>query len=309
MEISVKCKQCNCDFLKCSYEITRSEKLGYKNHFCSNKCCVKYNNNIHRDILPKKHREEYYKNPKLCLYCNSIIPYEKKNSNLNYCSRRCAAIHTQKDGGHCKWDEKGKQYLRELSKKNPYFNGTIQSPRRGNGKNGLVSQRIISNKICPTCGLSFRPKKINQICCNRKCRNKWIIHSGYLKGKGLGGYREKGGRGKQGWYKGYYCSSSWELAWVIYQLEHGVKFKRNTEGFEYEFNGRKYKFYPDFQMDETNNYVEVKGYLDKKNTAKISSFPYQLNVIGRKEIKPFIEYTELKYGKDYTHLYETKKSS
>ena len=39
-----------------------------------------------------------------------------------------------------------------------------------------------------------------------------------------GGKRHGSGRGKKGWYKGYYCDSTWELAWVIYQLDHGVKF-------------------------------------------------------------------------------------
>lgn len=31
-----------------------------------------------------------------------------------------------------------------------------------------------------------------------------------------GGYRPGSGIGKQGWYKNYWCDSSWELAYVIY---------------------------------------------------------------------------------------------
>ena len=128
--------------------------------------------------------------------------------------------------------------------------------------------------------------------------------TGYLKGKS-GGYRKNSGRGKQGWYKGYFCQSSWELAWVIYQLDHKLKFKRNTQGFEYKFENKKYKFYPDFVLDN-GEYVEVKGYMTDKNKSKFLHFPHTLTVIGKNDIKPYIEYVEKKYGKNYLNLYEKK---
>ena len=43
-----------------------------------------------------------------------------------------------------------------------------------------------------------------------------------------GGYRQGSGRGKKGWYKGFFCDSSWELAYVIYCLDHNIDIKRNT---------------------------------------------------------------------------------
>lgn len=271
------------------------EQRGYKNHFCSSKCSCEYNKNINQNILPKKRQEEYYKNPKKCLYCHSIISYEKKNDNFEYCSRRCAAIHTQKDGGHCKWDDDDKERIREQSKKNPYFNGTIKKyPKLG------------KDIICPICNNTFYKSRISKkICCSKKCSYEYIKKNNIWKNGKHGGYRQKGGRGKQGWYKGYFCNSSWELAWVIYQLDKGFQFKRNTKGFEYEFDKKKYKFYPDFILDN-GEYVEIKAYIDAKNFAKISMFPYKLNVIGKKDITPFIQYTEEKYGKDYIKLYEPK---
>ena len=42
-----------------------------------------------------------------------------------------------------------------------------------------------------------------------------------------GGLRHGSGRGKKGWYKGYWCDSTWELAWVIYQLDNGKVPVRN----------------------------------------------------------------------------------
>jgi len=111
------------------------------------------------------------------------------------------------------------------------------------------------------------------------------------------------GRGKQGWYKGFYCQSSWELAWVIYALDHNINFKRNTEGFEYEFEAKKHKYYPDFIVGNTS-YVEVKGYNSKQWKAKQEQFQHTLEIVDRKKIKPYLDYAIGKYGKDFITVYE-----
>lgn len=290
MKILVNCKQCSIEFLKSLSEIKRSKS---NNHFCSNRCICDYNISI-RKILAQKHQEEYDINPKRCPQCQLPIPYRQKLVQI-YCSQKCGALHTQKNGGHCTWDDEGKARLRELSKKNPYFNGTTHC----HPKNGL-------DVNCPVCNkIFYKNKSSTRLYCSKKCAYQNIKLNNIWKDGKHGGYREKGGRGKQGWYKGYYCSSSWELAWAIYQLEHGLQFIRNKEGFEYEFDGNKYKFYPDFILDN-GEYVEIKAFIDKKNAAKILYFPHKLNVIGRNDIKPFIQYATEKYGKDYIKLYEKK---
>lgn len=120
-----------------------------------------------------------------------------------------------------------------------------------------------------------------------------------------GGNKSGSGRGKKGWYKGYWCDSSWELAYVIYNLEHNIQFIRNKEGFEYEFENKKYKYYPDFILED-GTYVEIKGYLDKKNEIKIKSFYKKLIIIDKKGIKQYIDYVVEKYGKGYIKLYNKK---
>jgi hypothetical protein len=118
--------------------------------------------------------------------------------------------------------------------------------------------------------------------------------------KNGGGYRKGSGRGKSGWYKGYWCDSTWELAWVIYNLDHGIKFERNKEGFEYEYLGKKFKYYPDFIIEDS--YLEIKGHMDKKNLEKIKQFPHKLIIISAKEIDIFIDYAKEKYKVDYLPL-------
>ena len=125
------------------------------------------------------------------------------------------------------------------------------------------------------------------------------------KNKKSGGPRKGGGHGKHGWYKGYWCDSSWELAWVIYNLDHGIKFERCKEKFEYEFEGKKYNYYPDFKL-ENGTYVEIKGYSTSRWCAKSDqvSPKISLYVIDRQKIQMFIDYVKSKYGKDFIKLYQ-----
>lgn len=123
----------------------------------------------------------------------------------------------------------------------------------------------------------------------------------------IGGLRQGSGRGKRGWYKGFWCDSSWELAYVIWNLEHNIKIKRNKEPFEYCFNGQLRKYYPDFILED-GIYVEIKGYYTKQTREKIDAFPKNrtLLLIDKHSIKEYIDYAVNKYGKDFYNLYENK---
>ena len=125
--------------------------------------------------------------------------------------------------------------------------------------------------------------------------------------KNWGGLRRGSGRGMKGWYLGYWCDSSWELAWVIYHLENGFTFERNDKGFEYFYKNKIKKYYPDFIMD--GKYYEIKGRkgfnsLDNQNKQKIIQFKEEILVFYEKEMEPILEYCINKYGKDFTKLYD-----
>jgi len=120
-----------------------------------------------------------------------------------------------------------------------------------------------------------------------------------------GGYREKGGRGKSGYFNGIYCNSSWELAYLIYCRDYNINVTRNKEGFHYNFENKKFRYYPDFILDD-KIYVEVKGYKDKRYNDKISQFPYKLEIIDKEKIDSYLKYVIEKYGKNFIELYEEK---
>jgi hypothetical protein len=280
-DIMVNCGFCDVKFLKSETQVKKT-----KNNFCSIGCCM----GSHRRILCAKKEDridQYNKNPKKCTHCNADL--ERSKRRYKFCSSRCAATETQKLGGHRKWTEEEKKKLSDWAKKQ------VRAPK------------IRIKKECVNCKKVFEiyPYRKNQIGCSRRCSFQYIKENGLFKGK-CGGYREKGGRGKQGRYKGYYCHSSWELAWVIYNIDHNIGFKRNTEGFPYDFNGRTYKFFPDFIIESTKEYVEIKGYLDDKNKAKMLFFPHALNLIDKDSIKTYIDYAIEKYGYNFISVYEDK---
>lgn len=282
--IQCKCEGCGINFNKSKSEVNRS-KTGI--HYCTNICQV--------SSLKKKNEIKYiekqavYKScPNLCKNCNKPICYDNKHNK--FCCSSCSATFNQKDGGHKKWSFEEKLKLSNVIK-NGYLSGKIKP---SNPKKDKIK------KLCIKCGNEFfelpYTSSIRKFC-SRTCSNVGANRSMN------GGFREKGGRGKQGWYKGVYCQSSWELAWVIYALDHDIKFKRNTEGFEYKFETKKHKYYPDFIVGD-KSYVEVKGYNSKQWAAKHGQFKHNLEIIDRKKIKPYLDYAIQKYGKDFIKVYE-----
>ena len=111
-----------------------------------------------------------------------------------------------------------------------------------------------------------------------------------------------GGEAHRGWYRGIWCDSSWELALVIWCLDHGVEIVRSTKRFPYPFhNGVRY-YQPDFVVD--GQYVEVKGVMDGRSRRKLANFPMPIRVVGKREIQPMLDYAKSKCGEDFWKLLE-----
>ena len=127
--------------------------------------------------------------------------------------------------------------------------------------------------------------------------------------KAYGGYRKGCGRGKNGWYKGYWCDSSWELAWVIYHLDNNIKFERCMHSFNYIYNNTKYKYHPDFIIE--NTLYEIKAFETERHKIKYTSISndFVLNIMYKNDIEPLIKWVKQKYNvKDITLLYDWQVS-
>ena len=209
---------------------------------------------------------------------NGIQNISKKERQ--YCNRSCANYRNHSEETKLK-----------ISKSN--------SGENGSNWRGGISQ---GKGNCVTCNIP-----LNRGNTTGHCKEHFYYIESYRKNisnanKGkTGGIRNGGGIGKSGWYRGYWCDSSWELAFVIYNLENNIEFKRNRKGFKYIYEGNEYRYYPDFIID--NEYYEIKGYIDKKNEAKISQFQDKLHILKKEEMKLYLDYTINKYGKDFIEKY------
>ncbi len=152
-------------------------------------------------------------------------------------------------------------------------------------------------KKCLCCGTEFFTTiKEDRKYCSNKCRKQQS-----------GGYREGSGRAKTGYYKGIYCGSTYELCWVIYNIDHNVSFTRFDSCLEK--NGLKY--YPDFLLADGKTIIEIKGYekqdaVDKK-TALAESFGYTVIVLRKEQLEKEFSYVAEKYSSDYKTLYDGYK--
>lgn len=122
-----------------------------------------------------------------------------------------------------------------------------------------------------------------------------------MKKVGAGGYRRGSGIGKKGWYNNIWCDSSWELAFVIYCLEHNKNIQRNTTRFNYTYNNTTKKFLPDFVVD--GKLYEVKGYWTEQNREKIKQCSEEIQIVDSSNITLYTDYVISKYGKDFIRLY------
>lgn len=135
------------------------------------------------------------------------------------------------------------------------------------------------------------------------------ISESMKKNPAAGGLRKGSGRGHKGYYKEIWCDSTWELAWIIYNIDHNIEFIRNTQGFMYEFNNKVHRYYPDFVSNGV--YYEIKGRrsyqdLDEKTKVKINSFKGTLVVLYQKDMIDIIEYVKINYSTDLKSLFNNE---
>ena len=229
-------------------------------------------------------KNEYYKNPKLCKKCNSVIPYEKKVNN--FCNRKCSASFNTI--GRILTDQQRKSISIGVNKY-------------------IESNEKPKNLITITCCICQKKFQVpyhqtQRKYCSTKCHIFDKQHGHLYCKKAGGGIRPNGGYGKSGWYKDYFCNSTYELVWVIYNLDHKIKFKRNTEGFRYTFENKDHLYFPDFVLDD-GTYIEIKGFMRPHDYEKIKQFPYHIKVLMETDIKHCFNYVNQTYTKNYVTIY------
>lgn len=218
----------------------------------------------------------------ICEKCNNSFKVTKPRKNFRgkniprFCSRVCANSRIQT----VEMNNARRDKLRGVS--------TGHSPFKGVEK----TQRIMRECANPKCEHAFRILASSDVKYCKQCSPLFN-----------GGYRNGSGRAKHGYYKGIYCGSTYELVWVIYNLEHDIQFQRFPGLIEYD--GTKY--IPDFLIG--NMIHEIKGYCDELNVAKKCEVArmngYDIVVEYKKDIQYMFDYVENKYKtKKFYELYD-----
>jgi len=69
-------------------------------------------------------------------------------------------------------------------------------------------------------------------------------------------------------YNGFRLKGSWELLVAKWLDENNIKWTNIIEGFDYEWEGSKHIYYPDFYLLEYDKYIEVKGFERERDRCK-----------------------------------------
>lgn len=201
-----------------------------------------------------------------CEKCNK--PHDGTFGSGRFCSRSCANSTTYTPERLAKLKE-------TMKTKSSWYKGGIT---------GIGTP-------CIKCGKPLLQKRIYKMCarCLHADANYRKIISIRTKGK-CGGYRPTSGRGKTGKFNGYVYQSTWELAWIKFNLAHGIKFERCHESFKYWYDGKLRRNYPDFKIGE--EYYEIAGWIGDQKRAKFTQFPKDkiLHVLAKKEIQEYLNF-------------------
>lgn len=242
--------------------------------------------------------------PNICAYCGQPAKYQLKNgkwcckksanscpTNIKKNSEKIKSLYSD-DGKYFNGKIKEYYYTEESRAKQGWSKGLSKhTDERIKERANKLHERYESGELIHAwVGKKHTIEEIDKIV-------KGMTH--FRPGKNLKGF-------KHGWYKGYWCDSSWELAFIMYNLDHNIKFERNTQGFNYWCNENYRRFYPDFIVDD--EYIEIKGYANETTEAKIKWFPKDLTlkVLYRKDIEPYLKYAIETYGIDFWKLLTDK---
>ena len=296
--------------------------------YCGKICKNKSGKSYHENSCQKNpNKIEYYikRNYIKCQLCGNLISSNNLQKHINGHSngnwdKRQKIISVQHEGLNCVYCGKECKNKKSLAqheircKENPSELKVVPSSKwyesMYSGKavwnKGLTKetdQRVA--KCVETFKKNLQLGKFNASFCGRavseetkeKIRNS--IHLDTL---------VRHNRCKWGTYKDFSCDSSWELAFVVYNLEHDILIYRNNKGFDYELNGQHHKYYPDFIIG--NVYYEIKGCLNEFAKLKYDFAKQQIDLIliTKKEIKPYLDYVVDKYGENFCEvLYDENK--
>lgn len=121
-------------------------------------------------------------------------------------------------------------------------------------------------------------------------------------------------------YNNEVFDSSWELAFYIYCIDNSILVEHETEKIEYYCEGIKHYYFPDFKIG--NEFIEIKGDQFFKDgefinpygkTTEVMKAKFRcmldnnVKILKKKDCKKYLDYVNLKYGKDYLKKFRQER--
>lgn len=319
-----KCKYCSKEFEN-PYQLAA--------HISMCKMNPKYKENLEKRKIKKSKKEiqenrinsnpykyKYKERKLICKKCGKeyiLVLTDKQFDESKYskfCSRSCANSRQHSE------ETKKKISNRVKNSEKYQINNLIALQKRNKGPLNLSLYYKTINDIpqdtCNLCKIKYIPKYVlteygykilsHTKFCSKDCLSKWksLNFQKINKKYNLGGFKEGSVKNyKSGWYHGIHCDSSWELAFIIYNEEHGNKIHRCTEVRKYILENKEYEYHPDFVVN--NIIYEIKGIKSKNSIAK-QLYNQDIIFLYRKDIKKYLDYVIEKYGNNFIDLYDKK---
>jgi len=265
----------------------------------------------HSDITCQDYYDKFFlkDNNDKCQECGKKCNFENLNKGYyHFCSKSCKSKHMSKNKTCIFGTEEGKQKIRETLLKRYGVTHSSLIP-------GINEKRNQTHIIKTGYSLWNDPNLIK----NRQNLNFKEIYRKYKEKTGYDNpnlnpeVRSK--MSKKYKYNDILFDSSWEIAYYIWLKDNNIEFTfHENESLEYEFDGKKYHYIPDFKTKE--GYIEIKGnhllrYMQVTNTKEYAKYKCMIDnkvsIISYKEIKPILEYIQSKYGKDYLQSFRYEK--
>ena len=275
------------------------------------KGCKKHIRNT--DILEIRH----------CKFCNSEFTC-KKSSTKQYCSTTCANKNKTGKIKYKKYKTKiNNNWVCEVCNQSFKTRRLLLEHKNitGHKRNYAPGKNTISETKCKFCERTFTNSSAltlhEKYCKNNpnKEMRKGHPHSEETKQKlsetrknkiasGEIKLSDKTYKGISGIYKGIHCDSTWELAFLIFCIDHKIPIKRCNYTYKYELNGETHTYFPDFDIN--GNIVEIKNYHTEEVDAKVKSVTdRKIVVLYGKNLKNVFNYVENIYKtKEYWTLYD-----
>lgn len=229
----------------------------------------------------------------ICKNANCQKPHNGSFGSGQFCSRSCA-------NSRGPMSDEDKEFRRQWAKNNPK-GWVLDRSKSGTQKGDKIANRNTKQCKAPNCSNIFETTLArNRIYCSERCRQK---NSGGIRSRSYS-------RGKTGWYKGIYCQSTYELAYLIYCLDNNIEIIRNLESWTYYDPKREkyFKYYPDFLVN--GKLVEIKGRKTYVDEIKLSSVNQPIEILYQEDLQYIFDYVQSKTGlskSKFYYLYEDKE--